>query len=127
MVRLTSSEFAIVSRSLTPTAPSGKKLHEPASTLSLDGESRARDGIWQPLPLAWGSAQEMTGTPPIGAPPVDVPQTVGAPGSPHATTTIDGRYLPPPPQPFPGQIELKEGRWPARFGTPFVLLTPSAP
>jgi len=79
------------------------------------------------FPFRGASAQEMTGTPPIGAPPVDVPQTVGAPGSPHATTTIDGRYLPPPPQPFPGQIELKEGRWPARFGTPFVLLTPSAP
>ncbi len=28
-----------------------------------------------------------------------------APGSPGATTTIDGRYLPPPPQKFKGQIE----------------------
>jgi arylsulfatase len=28
------------------------------------------------------------------------------PGSPDATTTIDGRYLPPPPQRFIGQIEL---------------------
>ena len=25
--------------------------------------------------------------------------TTGTPGSPNATTTIDGRYLPPPPQP----------------------------
>jgi len=33
-------------------------------------------------------------------------QTTGAPGSPDATTTIDGRYLPPPPPPFTGQIEL---------------------
>jgi len=24
-------------------------------------------------------------------------QTTGVPGSPNATTTIDGRYLPPPP------------------------------
>ena len=27
-------------------------------------------------------------------------QTTGVPGSPNATTTIDGRYLPPPPQKF---------------------------
>jgi arylsulfatase len=31
-------------------------------------------------------------------------QATGAPGSPAATTTIDGRYLPPPPQPFQGEI-----------------------
>ncbi len=29
----------------------------------------------------------------------------GTPGSPSATTTIDGRYIPPPPQPFQGQID----------------------
>ena len=29
-----------------------------------------------------------------------VQQTTGTPGSPNATTTIDGRYLPPPVQPF---------------------------
>ena len=33
-------------------------------------------------------------------------QTTGVPGSPDATTTIDGRYLPPPPQPFQGEINL---------------------
>src|SRR6266540_875014 len=32
-------------------------------------------------------------------------QTTGTPGSPGATTTIDGRYLPPPPQPFHGDIQ----------------------
>src|SRR5712691_12727032 len=32
-------------------------------------------------------------------------QTSGTPGSPGATTTIDGRYLPPPPQPFHGDIQ----------------------
>ncbi|OSI60259.1 arylsulfatase [Bradyrhizobium canariense] len=31
-------------------------------------------------------------------------QTTGTPGSPGATTTIDGRYLPNPPQPFRGEI-----------------------
>ena len=33
-------------------------------------------------------------------------ETTGTPGSPGATTTIDGRYLPPPPQPFTGQVQL---------------------
>ena len=54
----------------------------------------------------------------------------GTPGSPDATTTIDGRYLPPPPQPFRGQIELNADRsqpaWPMRVvppqGAPNILL-----
>ncbi len=32
--------------------------------------------------------------------PAGAQQTTGVPGSPDATTTIDGRYLPAPPQPF---------------------------
>ena len=32
------------------------------------------------------------------------PQITGTPGSPNATTTIDGRYLPNPPAEFGGQI-----------------------
>ena len=32
-------------------------------------------------------------------------QITGTPGSPGARTTIDARYLPPPPPPFTGQIE----------------------
>ena len=31
----------------------------------------------------------------------------GVPGSPGATTTIDGRQLPPPPQKFGGKIEAQ--------------------
>jgi len=57
-------------------------------------------------------------------------QTTGTPGSPSATTTIDGRYIPAPPQPFQGQIELNalqsKQAWPARVvppkGAPNVLL-----
>ena len=57
-------------------------------------------------------------------------QTTGTPGSPEATTTIDGRYLPPPPAPFQGQINLNamqsKPAWPARVvppkGAPNVLL-----
>jgi hypothetical protein len=57
-------------------------------------------------------------------------QTTGAPGSPAATTTIDGRYLPPPPPPFQGEINLNalqsKPAWPARVvppkGAPNILL-----
>ncbi len=52
------------------------------------------------------------------------------PGSPDATTTIDGRYLPPPPAPFQGEINLNalqsKPAWPARVvppkGAPNILL-----
>jgi arylsulfatase len=57
-------------------------------------------------------------------------QITGTPGSPGATTTIDGRYLPPPPQPFKGEIELNAAQskpaWPMRVvppkGAPNILL-----
>ncbi|MGY4502369.1 hypothetical protein ACVWYH_006326 [Bradyrhizobium sp. GM24.11] len=45
-------------------------------------------------------------------------QVTGAPGSPGATTTIDGRYLPNPSQPFRGEInpnaEQSKPYWPAQ-------------
>ncbi|WP_297296610.1 sulfatase-like hydrolase/transferase [uncultured Methylovirgula sp.] len=57
-------------------------------------------------------------------------QISGTPGSPQATTTIDGRYLPPPTQPFKGEINLNAAQsipyWPARVvppkGAPNILL-----
>src|SRR6476620_8588383 len=57
-------------------------------------------------------------------------QTTGTPGSPDATTTIDGRYLPPPSAPFQGEINLNalqsKAAWPARVvppkGAPNILL-----
>jgi arylsulfatase len=57
-------------------------------------------------------------------------QTTGTPGAPDATTTIDGRYLPPPDQPFQGEINLNAAQsraaWPARVvppkGAPNILL-----
>jgi hypothetical protein len=57
-------------------------------------------------------------------------QTTGTPGSPSATTTIDGRYLPAPPQPFQGQINLNamqsKSAWPPRVvppkGAPNILV-----
>ena len=57
-------------------------------------------------------------------------QTTGSPGSPDATTTIDGRYLPPPSAPFQGEINLNalqsKPAWPARVvppkGAPNILL-----
>ena len=57
-------------------------------------------------------------------------QTTGTPGSPGATTTIDGAQLPAPPQPFGGKIERTAPQstpyWPARIvppkGAPNILL-----
>jgi arylsulfatase A-like enzyme len=37
---------------------------------------------------------------------VNAQQVTGTPGSPGATTTVDGRYLPNPPGPFGGEIGL---------------------
>src|SRR5271169_1876776 len=62
--------------------------------------------------------------------PAGAQVTTGVPGSPDATTTIDGRYLPPPPQKFEGQINLNASQskpaWPARVvppkGAPNILL-----
>ena len=58
------------------------------------------------------------------------PQLTGTPGSPGATTTIDGRYLPPPSPRFGGAIGLQADQskpyWPARVappkGAPNILL-----
>jgi len=57
-------------------------------------------------------------------------QTTGTPGSPSATTSIEGNQLPPPPQKFDGKIERNAAQstpyWPARVvppkGAPNVLL-----
>jgi arylsulfatase A-like enzyme len=57
-------------------------------------------------------------------------QTSGVPGSPSATTTIDGKYLPPPPPKFGGVINMNatdsKPYWPAQVvppkGAPNVLL-----
>jgi arylsulfatase A-like enzyme len=62
--------------------------------------------------------------------PVRAQQTTGTPGLPGATATIDGRYLPNPPQPFDGQISPNavdsKPSWPALVvppkGAPNVLL-----
>ena len=66
----------------------------------------------------------------IACVPAGAQQTTGVPGSPDATTTIDGRYLPPPPQQFEGEIDLNAAQsksaWPARMvppkGAPNILL-----
>src|SRR5262245_22104818 len=57
-------------------------------------------------------------------------QTAGAPGSPSATTTIEGNQLPPLPPKFGGKIERNAAQstpyWPPRVvppeGAPNVLL-----
>src|SRR4029078_11159782 len=62
--------------------------------------------------------------------PAGAQQITGTPGSPSATTTIDGKYLPPPPPKFGGEINLESSQskpyWPAQVvppkGAPNVLL-----
>jgi Sulfatase len=57
-------------------------------------------------------------------------QAAGTPGSPSATTTIDGAQIPPPPPKFGGKIERNAAQskpyWPARVeprkGAPNILL-----
>jgi arylsulfatase A-like enzyme len=66
----------------------------------------------------------------LAAVPAFAQQITGVPGSPDATETIDGRYLPSPPAPFRGEINLNAYQskpyWPARIvppqGAPNVLL-----
>jgi hypothetical protein len=54
--------------------------------------------------------------------PAGAQQTTGTPGSPSATTTIDGKYLPPPPPKFGGEIDLEAAKskpyWPAQVVPP---------
>src|SRR6516225_6420967 len=74
--------------------------------------------------LAFLAAVTAAGTPAMAQ------QTTGTLGSPGATTTIDGRYLPAPPQKFEGDINVNAAQskpyWPARAvppqGAPNVLL-----
>ena len=65
-----------------------------------------------------------------GKPETFAPQITGTPGSPSATTTIDGKQLPPPPPKFGGVIkeDAKDSKpwWPPTVvppkGAPNVLL-----
>jgi arylsulfatase A-like enzyme len=66
----------------------------------------------------------------LGALPASAQQVTGVPGSPSATTTIDGKQLPPPPPKFGGVIKetATESKpwWPPRVvppkGAPNILL-----
>jgi arylsulfatase A-like enzyme len=61
----------------------------------------------------------------LGA-PAPAQQTTGTPGSPGATTTIDGKYLPPPPPKFGGVINL-EASQSKPYWRPQVVPPKSAP
>jgi len=83
-----------------------------------------------PAAAASQGAQHEASTLAAASAPPNPEQTTGVPGSPDATTTIDGRYIPPPPQPFQGVIKLNalqsKPAWPARVvppkGAPNILL-----
>lgn len=57
-------------------------------------------------------------------------ETSGVPGAPDATTTVDGSFIPNPPEPFGGEIQLNSATskpfWPARVvppkGAPNILV-----
>jgi arylsulfatase len=67
-------------------------------------------------------AQQPTTVPPVTVMGAEARQSTGTPGSPDATTTIDGRFIPPPPQAFQGEINLNATRstpaWPGRVVPP---------
>ena len=77
-----------------------------------------------PKALAFNGAALMAAVPALAVEPT------GTPGSPSATTTIDGKQLPPPPQKFEGKIgktaQESKPYWPARVvppkGAPNILL-----
>jgi arylsulfatase A-like enzyme len=86
-----------------------------------------------PQPASAGTAQAVEPSKmlaPADAESSYTPHTTGVPGSPDATTTIDGAQLPPPPAKFGGKIERTAAQskpyWPARVvppkGAPNVLL-----
>src|SRR6516225_7328271 len=66
----------------------------------------------------------------LASEPAPAQVVTGTPGSPAATTTIEGNQLPPPPQKFEGKIERNSAQstpyWPMRVvppqGAPNVLL-----
>ena len=60
----------------------------------------ATRSIWRGLLASSAFATIMSGL------PAAAQQITGTPGSPGATTTIDGKYLPPPPPKFGGEINL---------------------
>src|ERR1700751_4040308 len=49
-------------------------------------------------------------------------QTTGVRGSPDANATSDGRYIPPPPQQFEGEINLNAAQSKPPWGAPNVLV-----
>src|SRR5215472_16262493 len=70
------------------------------------------------------------GTTMLSVPATRAQQVTGTAGSPSATTTIDGQYLPPPPPKFGGEINLQASQskpwWPPQVvppqGAPNILL-----
>jgi len=89
-------------------------------------ETSKRVAPWQCLPVIITFSLLLL----LAAGPAAAVETAGVPGSPSATTTIDGKQLPAPPAKFGGKIErTTEGSkpyWPPRVappkGAPNVLL-----
>jgi hypothetical protein len=54
-------------------------------------------------------------------------QNNDTPGSPNATTTIDDRYLPAPPQKFEGEINLNAAQSKPAWECAIPSIPPAAP
>ena len=80
----------------------------------------------KPNALAFSAATFLV----IACVPAGAQQTTGTPGSPSATTTVDGNYIPNPPPAFGGEINLgatnSKPWWPPNIvppkGAPNILL-----
>jgi arylsulfatase A-like enzyme len=99
-------------------------------TAASPGDSAESSAVCLSEPTAKGQLLAMAEAPSAGGPSSDSVQTTGVLGSPSATTTIDGRYLPPPPPKFGGVINLNardsKPWWPPKVvppkGAPNILL-----
>jgi hypothetical protein len=86
----------------------------------IDDQNRLR--MKQRLLLACGLAGLLIALPGLLGAPAAAQQVTGTPGSPSATTTIDGKTLPPQPPQFGGVIkeDAKDSKpyWPASVVPP---------
>jgi arylsulfatase A-like enzyme len=115
----TGAECALRQRDLT-TSPSGGKMYRSQKivlsvvfTVVLAGFVVLGRTLQQP-----GTQQQTTS----GPTPASDPQVHGVPGSPNASETIDGRYLPAPPARFQGEVNINAAQskpyWPPRIAPP---------
>jgi hypothetical protein len=82
----------------------------------LSGSQSSRERTMTATRSIWLGLSTTVAVAIISGLPAAAQQITGTPGSPGATTTIDGKYLPPPPPKFGGDINLQASQskpyWP---------------